>query len=92
MIKRIMNGIAWIWLTGVTATYLYLCITEGVVSTLEHSSLDEVGSFITAMASLVLITNKFVIPDIQRVEAILASIARKHRHKKMFTSYTQITK
>ena len=92
MIKRFLNCMAWIWLTGFTGTYLYLCITEGVVSTLEHSSLDEVGSFITAMAGFVLITNKFVIPNIQKIEFILASIARKHRHKKMFTSYTQITK
>lgn len=91
MIKRFLNCIAWIWLTGFTGTYMYVCVTEGLFDAIECSSLDEVGTFITALASLVLIVNHFIIPDIQKIELILAGIARKRRHKKMFTSYTQIT-
>ena len=90
MLKKFLNGVAWLWMTAFMALYLYICITEGVVHAMECSSLDEFGTFATALASLVLITNKFVIPSVQKIEMKLASIARKHRHKKMFTSYMQV--
>ena len=83
MIKRFLNCMAWLWLAFYGIAYTCIVLTEGMVHTIKNTHCDGVGSFITGVACVVLVTTKFVLPFIHGIEYSIKYKLDQNRRKKM---------
>lgn len=91
MIKRFLNGVCWMWFALYGAIYTCIVLTEGVGYTIENAHCDEVGSFITGVACVVLVTTHFVLPFMHRLEDRIQYKLAQRRHAKEFKKYAKLT-
>lgn len=91
MIKKFLNGMCWMWFTFYGIIYTCIVLTEGVGYTIENVHCDGVGSFITGVACVVLVTTHFVLPFIHRLEDRIQLRLAQHRHAKEFKKYANLT-